>query len=473
MQLLVSCKHGRYLGRPEFSKGSWCGIELDDARGKNNGSVRGIRYFSCPQDCGIFVPVNKVEMDPSGEARARTKSTATGLSLVEKRARKNGGKWAADKKNSSPFFYNTMPRSMSIPALNQGFIAHESRPSPEHRPLRTSRTRAPLSPVDTTAKRFPHMSSLKKYTSEMNISTHPSRLRSPRTTPHPVDISTPTMPISSSGRRQMGSFSEVPLLAGGFPSNGLRSSTSCHNLLSASIGTRKLSSSKPQFKRILSPRTSPLSGHTHHQLDSEDGISCYSSTSDLSHEDISSDSDLTPRSSSNSPCFIDVQSTDLSFLLKPPSPPSAKSSTSQSPTHNRVGLPTGLATHTSTIIESSRGVGNGDWCRLPSPEHQKNSKVYQSTRNGKYTLDHPLVNGHVAANERDNGNNKENEMGGTTENRVNGDMGGVNDNKGDIFICPSSGQEMTMVSTRLGSLLITLYCLSSLDLLLLRCLRQM
>lgn len=34
--------------------GVWVGIELDDAKGKNDGSVQGIRYFTCPENHGIF-----------------------------------------------------------------------------------------------------------------------------------------------------------------------------------------------------------------------------------------------------------------------------------------------------------------------------------------------------------------------------------------------------------------------------------
>ena len=53
----------RYVGVPEFSEGVWCGVVLDQPTGKNNGSVHGIRYFMCEPNCGMFVPINKVEID--------------------------------------------------------------------------------------------------------------------------------------------------------------------------------------------------------------------------------------------------------------------------------------------------------------------------------------------------------------------------------------------------------------------------
>ena len=42
-------QHGilKYCGPTDFASGHWAGIALDDAVGKNDGSVSGIRYFDC------------------------------------------------------------------------------------------------------------------------------------------------------------------------------------------------------------------------------------------------------------------------------------------------------------------------------------------------------------------------------------------------------------------------------------------
>ena len=42
----------RYCGKTLFASGLWAGIELDDAAGKNNGSIDGIPYFRCPPNYG-------------------------------------------------------------------------------------------------------------------------------------------------------------------------------------------------------------------------------------------------------------------------------------------------------------------------------------------------------------------------------------------------------------------------------------
>lgn len=45
----------RYKGKIQVAVGDWLGLELPDASGKNDGSAKGERYFSCPPGHGIFV----------------------------------------------------------------------------------------------------------------------------------------------------------------------------------------------------------------------------------------------------------------------------------------------------------------------------------------------------------------------------------------------------------------------------------
>lgn len=35
-----------YVGHPTFATGKWIGVILDEAKGKNNGTVRGHAYFT-------------------------------------------------------------------------------------------------------------------------------------------------------------------------------------------------------------------------------------------------------------------------------------------------------------------------------------------------------------------------------------------------------------------------------------------
>ncbi|XP_005995070.1 CAP-Gly domain-containing linker protein 4 isoform X3 [Latimeria chalumnae] len=50
----------RFCGTTEFASGQWAGIDLDEAEGKNDGSVGGVQYFNCPPKQGIFAPLSKI-----------------------------------------------------------------------------------------------------------------------------------------------------------------------------------------------------------------------------------------------------------------------------------------------------------------------------------------------------------------------------------------------------------------------------
>ena len=52
--------HVRFIGPTKFGHGTWIGVELEEASGKNDGSVKGVRYFECPVNKGVFVRVDKL-----------------------------------------------------------------------------------------------------------------------------------------------------------------------------------------------------------------------------------------------------------------------------------------------------------------------------------------------------------------------------------------------------------------------------
>ena len=69
----------RFCGTTEFAAGIWAGIELDTGDGKNDGIVKGMRYFHCDHNHGIFVSPNKIskagsEYKPSGAQSEPRKS---------------------------------------------------------------------------------------------------------------------------------------------------------------------------------------------------------------------------------------------------------------------------------------------------------------------------------------------------------------------------------------------------------------
>ncbi|KTW31574.1 hypothetical protein T552_00212 [Pneumocystis carinii B80] len=57
----------RYIGQTDFSTGEWIGVELDKPTGKNDGSVKGVKYFECKENYGVFVRVSAVKKAELGE----------------------------------------------------------------------------------------------------------------------------------------------------------------------------------------------------------------------------------------------------------------------------------------------------------------------------------------------------------------------------------------------------------------------
>ncbi|EXX79593.1 Nip100p [Rhizophagus irregularis DAOM 197198w] len=51
----------RFVGPTEFATGKWVGVELDEASGKNNGSVKGKHYFDCKPNHGVFVRASQIK----------------------------------------------------------------------------------------------------------------------------------------------------------------------------------------------------------------------------------------------------------------------------------------------------------------------------------------------------------------------------------------------------------------------------
>lgn len=83
---IVELKDGRqaairFLGRTRFASGDWVGVELEDASGKNDGSVQGDRYFDCDVGHGMFLRdavITRVLEQPQPKAATKSNGKANG-----------------------------------------------------------------------------------------------------------------------------------------------------------------------------------------------------------------------------------------------------------------------------------------------------------------------------------------------------------------------------------------------------------
>ncbi|XP_055871121.1 kinesin-like protein KIF13A isoform X6 [Biomphalaria glabrata] len=53
----------KFVGNVQFANGTWVGVELDQPEGKNDGTVKGVRYFQCQPRHGVFVRPDKLFWD--------------------------------------------------------------------------------------------------------------------------------------------------------------------------------------------------------------------------------------------------------------------------------------------------------------------------------------------------------------------------------------------------------------------------
>ncbi|CAL8375468.1 unnamed protein product [Gadus morhua 'NCC'] len=51
----------RFYGKTDFAPGYWFGVELEMQTGKHDGSVFGVRYFTCLPKYGVFAPPSRVQ----------------------------------------------------------------------------------------------------------------------------------------------------------------------------------------------------------------------------------------------------------------------------------------------------------------------------------------------------------------------------------------------------------------------------
>merc|ERR1711990_1303290 len=76
-----------FIGETKFAKGEWIGLILDEKKGKNNGSIQGVEYFSCEPEFGMFVRPGLIELEGSPIPPPSTTTAPTRKSMAGDRRR--------------------------------------------------------------------------------------------------------------------------------------------------------------------------------------------------------------------------------------------------------------------------------------------------------------------------------------------------------------------------------------------------
>ncbi|RMZ86965.1 hypothetical protein DV736_g5806, partial [Chaetothyriales sp. CBS 134916] len=113
----------RYIGSLHIASGDWVGLELPDNSGKNDGSVKGERYFTCPPAYGIFVRKESVVpiVRPANGGLAKPRLSTVNAADARKRqslmsaAARSGGSTASRLSTMSPTKLSAASSAASTP----------------------------------------------------------------------------------------------------------------------------------------------------------------------------------------------------------------------------------------------------------------------------------------------------------------------------------------------------------------------
>ena len=410
----------RYVGEPEFAEGAWCGIELDKPDGKNNGSRHGIRYFTCEQNHGVFVPLAKVELDTSRRSRSRPNSAPSSRTpSVERTPRK--------PKTIAPATVSGKPQLSSY-MLQQELVNRLSTPTIQKRkpaphtpgrggPMKAFATKGVGMESPTTQHKKPNLAPFKSGGIQKAVSSENLRSlkeKDKRTQPGGItgkksssqkdlrSSGTTTTTTTTSGkgissgfqgknrRKPVRANSHSDLFDNGSTNSG---SSNSKSKTSSDINFRKSAdlSSLSDTQLICSwPRTSTpgnRSDQTPDGCSSPEGaeLSDSRSTTSSTGDTISSFSEKTD--TDNTPA-----TQERGFVVTPNGSLSATSSSSL--VNGSIPLdspPTGLVTQTSQFVRSEKKTPSVEMCRVASPDGANSKQVYKNRPSGSATLPHPLT----------------------------------------------------------------------------------
>ncbi|XP_077157499.1 dynactin subunit 1 isoform X4 [Paroedura picta] len=119
-----------YVGATLFATGKWVGVILDEAKGKNDGTVQGRKYFTCEENHGIFVRQSQIQVFDDGADTTSPETPESSSAKVPKRDSSEGPKAsklaAATRKTTTRRPKPTRTGSSAVPSGGAGLSGSAS-----------------------------------------------------------------------------------------------------------------------------------------------------------------------------------------------------------------------------------------------------------------------------------------------------------------------------------------------------------
>ncbi|KAL3116124.1 hypothetical protein niasHT_007424 [Heterodera trifolii] len=129
----------RYLGTVAGKEGLYCGVELDQRVGKNDGTYGGVVYFECPPGHGIFAPSHKVQPELCVESSSRPIPVTAQRHQQQQRSGCNGKRMVSSA---------ALPSSSGSSTVTPPPVAPLRSPPASACPSSAASARPPLPPMD-------------------------------------------------------------------------------------------------------------------------------------------------------------------------------------------------------------------------------------------------------------------------------------------------------------------------------------
>ena len=181
-----------YIGPFHDGEGTYVGVELDIPKGRNNGMVKGVKYFTCRENHGLFLKKEdllsrfKILSEGEGTEKALLKESQSSPSVAETPTSARTGKADIKPSVSSQISPKNTNTNTTLPSKNQSPAANTTSISPK--------STTTISPKNTTVSPKTQQQTGTKITPTTTISPKSQQKNTQQTTGTKITPSTTLSP---------------------------------------------------------------------------------------------------------------------------------------------------------------------------------------------------------------------------------------------------------------------------------------